>query len=164
MENGHLTDTFPIEELFAADFRDRVVHHFLYNRISPFFEKKFIYDSYSCRKGKGTLFGIKRLQHHIRSCSQNYARDCYVLKLDLTGYFMNIDRKILYGVIESCLPHDFPQRDFILWLTHEVVMYEPIMSHFSSLRLIKRSLIRASVPYMYGYFSYKSSCYRYNLY
>ena len=48
-------------EVFAADFRDRVVHHFLYNRLSPFFEKKFIYDSYSCRKGKGTLFGVKRL-------------------------------------------------------------------------------------------------------
>ena len=115
-------------EVFAADFRDRVVHHFLCNRISPFFEKKFIYDSYSCRKGKGTLFGIKRLQHHIRSCSLNYSRDCYVLKLDLTGYFMNIDRKILYGVIESSLPDDFPQRDFILWLTHEIVMYEPIVN------------------------------------
>lgn len=58
-------------EVFAAEFRDRVVHHLLYNRLSPFFERRFICDSYSCRQGKGTLYGIKRLDHHIRSCSRN---------------------------------------------------------------------------------------------
>ena len=115
-------------EVFAADFRDRVVHHFLYNRLSPFFEKKFIYDSYSCRKGKGTLFGIKRLQHHIRSCSRNGTEKCYVLKLDLKGYFMNVDRGKLFGMIDSSLPCDFPQREFILWLTKEIVMNEPIVN------------------------------------
>lgn len=31
--------------------------------------KHFIYDSYSCREDKGTLMGIERLQHHIRSAS-----------------------------------------------------------------------------------------------
>ncbi len=115
-------------EVFAADFRDRVVHHFLYNRLSPFFEKTFIYDSYSCRKGKGTLFGIKRLQHHIRSCSQNGAQKCYVLKLDLKGYFMNVDRGRLYNMIESSLPVDFLDREFVLWLTKEIVMNEPIVN------------------------------------
>lgn len=115
-------------EVFAADFRDRVVHHFLYNRLSPFFEKKFIYDSYSCRKGKGTLFGIRRLQYHIRSCSMNMKQDCYVLKLDLKGYFMNVDRGRLFSMIDSSLPIDFPQRDFVLWLTKGIVMNEPIIN------------------------------------
>lgn len=115
-------------EVFAADFRDRIVHHFLYNRLSPIFEKKFIYDSYSCRVGKGTLFGVRRLQHHIRSCSQNYSRDCYILKLDLSGYFMNIDRLILFSMIERFLPKNMPQREFILWLTNEIVMYEPVVN------------------------------------
>ena len=54
-----------------------------------------IEDSYSCRKGKGTLFGIKRLEHHIRSCSKNYFHLCYVLKMDIQGYFMNINRQRL---------------------------------------------------------------------
>ena len=115
-------------EVFAADFRDRVVHHLLYNRLSPIFERRFIHDSYSCRKGKGTLFGIKRLQHHIRSCSQNYSRDCYVLKLDLKGYFMNIDRHQLYFRIVEALPKNIPERDYVIWLTHEIVMYEPIVN------------------------------------
>jgi RNA-directed DNA polymerase len=70
-------------EIFAADFRDRVVHHFIYNYISPVFEKVFINDSYSCRKGKGTHYGIKRIDHFIRSCSLNYTKNCYVLKLVL---------------------------------------------------------------------------------
>jgi len=75
-------------EIFAADFRDRVVHHFIYNYVSLIFEKTFINDSYSCRKGKGTHYGIKRIDHFIRSCSQNYSKDCYILKLDIKGYFM----------------------------------------------------------------------------
>lgn len=115
-------------EVFAADFRDRVVHHFLYNRLSPFFESKFIYDSYSCRIGKGTLFGVHRLEHHIRSCSRNYTRDCYILKLDLKGYFMNIRRSKLMSCIERELPLDFPDRNFIMWLTSEIVRNEPIVN------------------------------------
>lgn len=88
-------------EIFAADFRDRVVHHLLYNYINPIFERTFIADSYSCRKGKGTLYGIKRLEHHIRSCSKNYAYPCYILKLDIQGYFMSINRKILLDMCEE---------------------------------------------------------------
>jgi len=92
-----------IREVFAASFRDRIVHHLLYNWLMPIFEPTFIYDSYSCREGKGTLFGIKRLEHHIRSCSNNYRKECYVLKLDIEGYFMNISRSRLYDMIVSRL-------------------------------------------------------------
>lgn len=42
-------------EICAADFRDRVVHHYIAQKLSPFFETYFIYDSYACRTGKGTL-------------------------------------------------------------------------------------------------------------
>lgn len=75
-------------EVFAASFRDRIIHHYLYNQLEPVFEPAFIYDSYSCRKGKGTLFGIERLEHHIRSCSENYHKQCFALKLA----FNRIDR------------------------------------------------------------------------
>jgi hypothetical protein len=90
-------------EVFAADFRDRIIHHLIFNYISPIFEKLFIYDSYSCRKEKGTSLGIKRLNHFIRSCSQNYSRDCHILKIDIKGYFMSIDRNILYQKIKKTL-------------------------------------------------------------
>ena len=90
-------------EIFAADFRDRVVHHLIYNYLSPLAEGTFINDSYSCRIGKGTHYGIKRLDKFIRSCSQNYQQDCYILKLDIQGYFMSINREILFGQIRNLL-------------------------------------------------------------
>lgn len=51
-----------IREIFAADFRDRVIHHLLYNYLSPYFERLFIYDSWACREGKGTHGAMLRLQ------------------------------------------------------------------------------------------------------
>jgi retron-type reverse transcriptase len=88
-------------EVFAADFRDRVVHHLIYNYISPIFEKIFINDSYSCRIGKGTHYGIKRIDHFIRSCSRNYTRDCYILKLDIKGYFMAMNKTLLFQKVKK---------------------------------------------------------------
>lgn len=90
-------------EIFAASFRDRVVHHLIYNYINQILEPCFIHDSYSCRLGKGTLYGIRRLDHFIRSCSENYQKDCYILKLDIKGYFMSINRGILYQKVMNRL-------------------------------------------------------------
>ncbi len=88
-------------EIFAGAFRDRIVHHLLFNYLNPFCERVFINDSYGCRIGKGTSYGIQRAEHFIRSVSKNYTQDCYLLKLDISGYFMSINRNILFGH----LPH-----------------------------------------------------------
>jgi len=116
-------------EVFAADFRDRIVHHLIYNYISPIFERLFIYDSYSCRKGKGTSCGINRLDHFIRSCSQNYNRDCHILKIDIKGYFMSMDRSILYQKIEKILYRFSDAADFdidlVMRLIHKVIFHDP---------------------------------------
>lgn len=98
-------------EVFAADFSDRVVHHLFFNYVSPIFERTYIEDCYSCRKGKGTSYAVKRMEHHIRSCSNNYTRPCFILKLDLQGYFMSIDRSILYGMVKSTLEKYAERRD-----------------------------------------------------
>ncbi len=42
-----------LREVFAADFRDRVVHHVLVSHLERLWEPVFIHDSYACRKGKG---------------------------------------------------------------------------------------------------------------
>lgn len=90
-------------EIFAANFRDRVIHHFIYNYISPIFEKSLINDTYSCRKKKGVHYGIKRINRFIRSCSGDYKKDCYILKMDIKEYFMSIDRDILYCKVKKTL-------------------------------------------------------------
>ena len=92
-----------MREVFAADFRDRIVHHLFYDYTHKIFERTFISDSYSCIEGRGTHYGIERLKHHIRSCSQNWSKPCYVLKLDIKGYFMHIDREILLARCRAIL-------------------------------------------------------------
>lgn len=41
-------------EVFAANFRDRVIHHYIALRLEPLFEGVFSDRTYNCRKGKRT--------------------------------------------------------------------------------------------------------------
>ncbi len=124
-------------EIFAADFRDRIVHHLIFNAINPIFEKNFIKDSYSCRVGKGTSFGIKRVYHFIKSCSENYQKDCWILKLDISGYFMSMNRNILFAKIEKKLTSHFAldvfrkaELELLLYLIEKVVFNDPTKNCF----------------------------------
>lgn len=121
-------------EVFAADFRDRIVHHLYCNYVYDRFVRYFIADSYSCIKGRGTLYGIHRLEHHIRSESLDYTRPCYVLKLDIRGYFMHIDRNRLLGIALYFLDRlqsrgdtelSDGHFDFLRYLTREIVLLDP---------------------------------------
>lgn len=90
----------PIQrEVYASQFRDRVVQHMLFNYLAPLFENLFIYDTYSCRKEKGTLFGVERYQHHLRSVTNNFTQEASVLYLDLSGYFMSIDKELVINTV-----------------------------------------------------------------
>ncbi len=115
-------------EIFAADFRDRVVHHFLINKLNPIFERLFIYDSYSCRKGKGTLFGIKRMQRFVRSCSRSFTQSCYVLKLDIEGFFMHINRNILLGKVLKIIDKYYSEfdKDLVKHLAGQIILLDPL--------------------------------------
>ena len=84
-------------EVWAAEFRDRVVHHLLYNRIAPRFYASFIADSCACIPGRGTMYGAKRLEAKIRSITQNWSRAAYYLKLDLANFFVSIDKRIVFA-------------------------------------------------------------------
>ena len=92
-----------MREVFAAAFKDRIVHHLFYNYTYELFVRTFIADSYSCIKGRGTHYGIERLKHHIRSVSAGWTKPCYVLKIDIRGYFMHIDRNILLRLCRESL-------------------------------------------------------------
>ncbi len=83
-------------KISALPFRDRVVHHAICTVIEIIFEKKFIYDSYACRKGKGTHAGADRIQKFIRKAN-NY----YVLKCDVSKYFPSVNHEILKKLIRE---------------------------------------------------------------
>ena len=77
-----------LRKISAAPYRDRVVHHALCNVVEPIFERTFIYDSYACRKGKGTHKAVDRFTEFSR-------KNAYVLKCDIKKYFPSIDHEIL---------------------------------------------------------------------
>jgi len=107
-------------EIFAADFRDRVVHHILVGHLEPQWERRFIHDSYACRKGKGTHKGVDRLRSFTRKVTANGTRRAWYLQLDVRGFFISIDRNILYERLAA------KERDpAVLWLIHTLVFYEP---------------------------------------
>lgn len=125
-------------EVFAAQFRDRIVHHLYYNYTHELFERTFIQDTYSCIPGRGTHYGIERMEQHIRQESHNWQRPCYALKIDIRGYFMHINRCRLLDIATASLLkmadhqanggvrwRDVIDIDFILWLTHEIVLLDP---------------------------------------
>ena len=80
---------------------DRVLHHLLYKHLYEVFDKKFIFDSYSCRKGKGTHKAVKRLVNLARKVSGNYTGDCWALKLDIKKFFDSIDHNIIKGLVRK---------------------------------------------------------------
>ena len=91
-------------EVWAADFRDRIVHHLLYNHISPRFYASFIANSCACIPGRGTLYAAKRLEHDVRAITQNWSRPAFYLKLDLANFFVAIDKHILHAQIAAKVP------------------------------------------------------------
>ncbi len=129
-------------EVFAAPFRDLIVHHLYYNYTHRLFERTFIADSYSCIKRRGTHYGVRRLDYHIRSASHNYTKECYIMKLDLQGYFMSINRKLLLDIAISDLKKiknhkannrgltwsDILDFQFLEYLTEVIVTHNPILN------------------------------------
>ena len=114
-------------EIFAADFKDRVVHHLIIKKLNPLFEKTFIYDSYACRTDKGTHLGIQRIDKFIRQCSTNYTKDCYILKLDIKGFFMHINKNILFEKLSAFINQHYLQTDkeLLLTLCQKIIFNDP---------------------------------------
>ena len=119
-------------EVFAANFRDRIVHHLYYNYTHEIYERTFIHDTYSCIKGRGTHYGIDRLQQHIRKESQNYKIPCYALKMDIRGYFMHINREkllqICFATLEKMACHKVSKYLPYKWI--EIVDYDFVKYYF----------------------------------
>lgn len=128
-------------EIFAADFRDRIVHHLLFNYINPIVDPLFIEDSYSCRIGKGTFFGIQRAYENLEMVTENFTRDAYILKLDIRGYFMSIKKEYLMNKLKAMISEEiFNQSrkfqtdgdaqedldfDLLFYLLKKVVYHDP---------------------------------------
>jgi retron-type reverse transcriptase len=107
-------------EVWAAEFRDRIVHHLLYNRIARRFYASFISDTCACIPGRGTLYAARRLESKIRSASQNWSRPLWYLKCDLANFFVAIDKHVLWQQIAARVTEPW-----WLWLAGVILFHDP---------------------------------------
>lgn len=107
-------------EVWAADFRDRIVHHLLYNHISARFHLAFIADSCACIPGRGTLYAAERLEAKVRSQTQNWSQPSMYLKADLANFFVAVDKRVLRGQLAERI-----HEPYWLALAEQVLFHDP---------------------------------------
>jgi RNA-directed DNA polymerase len=110
--------------IHKASVSDRVVHHLLYTYLYEIYDKTFIFDSYSCRVGKGTHKGVERLAYFTRKVSRNFTKDCFALKCDIKKFFASIDQEIL----QDLLARKVTDPD-IGWILSEVIASFQMETH-----------------------------------
>lgn len=100
----------------APPFADRIIHHALVRVVEPYFERKFIADSYACRTGKGTQRAVMRTQYFLRVAKRNWGDGVYVVKCDISKYFASIVHTVLMGQVRATIS----DRD-VLWLWQTII-------------------------------------------
>ncbi|MDO8686913.1 MAG: reverse transcriptase domain-containing protein [Candidatus Berkelbacteria bacterium] len=111
----NISDPKP-RNIHKASVRDRLLHHAVYRILYPYFDKKFISDSYSCRINKGTHKAINRFRDFSRKVSKNNTKTYWVLKCDIRKFFASIDHNILKKILEKHI-----KDKNILWLLSRVI-------------------------------------------
>ena len=105
-------------EIFAAQFRDRVIQHFYCEELEPVFNRILIANTTSCRKNKGTDYALKVLHDDLVRLTDKGKKDCYFLKIDLSGYFMSIDRNNIIQLMLDLIEKEYhgEYKDLLLYL------------------------------------------------
>lgn len=103
-------------DIHKASVRDRLLHHAIYRILYPYFDTKFIFDSYSCRHDKGTHRALDRLHEFAGKVSKNHTRTVWVLKCDIRKFFASIDHAVLFDILRRHIDDGD-----IIWLLQEVV-------------------------------------------
>jgi RNA-directed DNA polymerase len=111
----NISDPKP-RNIHKASVRDRLLHHAIYRVLYPYFDCKFIADSYSCRLGKGTHKALNRFRRFGYRVSQNNTKTCWVLKCDIRKFFANIDHAVLIQILQK---HISDQQT--LWLLEKII-------------------------------------------
>lgn len=113
-----LNERGKIRLIRSAPFRDRVVRHLICDYIlEPILRKFLIYDNGSSLKGKGISFTRNRLKTHLRKYFQNNkSNDGWILLMDYSGYYDNINHDRLIESVEKHIPENNPLTRWLLRL------------------------------------------------
>ncbi len=99
-----------------ANVRDRMLHRAIYRILYPFFDRLFIFDSFSCRTLKGTHKALKRFEEFGRKVSKNNTKQCWILKGDIKKCFASIDHGVLLKILKENI-----KDENVVWLLEKIV-------------------------------------------
>jgi hypothetical protein len=125
MSIAFVVDQPRVREVWAASFRDRIVHHLIYNRLSPWYYKKFIRNSFACIPERGTLDASNRLTAGLRSQTENWSKQSYYMGADVRNFFVSIDKNILWALLKPNIKEEWLRN-----LTKQVLFHDPRESCF----------------------------------
>jgi RNA-directed DNA polymerase len=114
-EAFNISDPKP-RNIHKAAVRDRLLHHALYRKLYPFFDKTFVPHSYSCRRGKGGHKALDCFRSFAYQVSRNHTRTVWVLKCDIRRFFASIDHSCLIEILRRSI-----KDEGILWLLSQIV-------------------------------------------
>lgn len=125
---------FPkLREVFAAAFRDRIVHHWICQRLTPIYEaycNKLGNPTHACRLGFGNRTAIEQAERAMYNISHHYRRKCWVYRGDIVSFFMSIDKAIMWQIISGVIKANksrWPRWEYALLmiLSYATIMHSP---------------------------------------
>lgn len=116
-----------LREVFASNFADRIIHHWIALRLEPLLEATFTDRTFNCRVGKGQLYGTTQMKEDIFNCSEGYTKDCHIMQLDLKGFFMSINRKLMAKIVDDFILEKYTGDDIdtLRYLCSAVISHAP---------------------------------------
>lgn len=119
-----------LREIYAAQFGDRVVQHFYMKELEDILEECLVDGCCSCRKKKGTDYVLQLLKKFLIETSEEGKKDCYFLKIDLSRYFMSIDRKQISEKFLKLIMDKYngEYKDLLLYLTPIIFENNPAIN------------------------------------
>lgn len=119
-----------LREIYAAEFGDRVVQHFYMKEVEDILEEELVDGCCSCRKERGTDYALKLLKKYLIETSNYGKKDCFFLKIDLSGYFMSIDRKLVGEKFSKLIANKYKgkHKELLLYLTPLIFENNPALN------------------------------------
>lgn len=118
-----------LRECIAPVFDDKIVQTWYCETLMPILERKYLHDdSFACRRGKGGLRAVLKLQEYIYDESFGYTRDLWLAKIDFQGFFMSIDTLAATNDLSDFIianVDDGELRNWMLWLTRIIYLSQP---------------------------------------
>lgn len=110
-------------EIFAANFRDRVMHHLIDCKLRPLIEKDLIERTYNNRIGKGTSGCVIQLKKDLEGSGEND----WICKMDLKGFFMSISKKLTIEMVNKFIDEKYfnDDKEDLKWLIEVLISDNP---------------------------------------